>query len=1226
MMKLKKTLFQIALLLVCLFGSNAAYASEIAPYSYSYNDWLSLSEEAKSETILRPYSYEFNYTSNKASIDETFLVEEAKSLVFPSRFTLGNVEGRSYLTPIKDQGTSLLCWAFAGTTAVESNIRYLNKVSKVFNPFHASGALSYTYYDLSNEYGAANFNAGGNFYDAVTYWTSGLGPYTESFGLYKKTLANTLNDNPRYSVEQTYSLGSFNNYSATAIKRAAFIEQVKTLVMTYGAVYFQAAAPDVYGTSNVYYNTTYSSVYTDSSVMYNNNPHAMVIIGWDDNFSKEKFNKGTKGTKPSQNGAWIVQNSWGTGLGDGGFNYYSYEDYVIGNFINGVIAVKDVDYNNIYQYNPTGDLARSSSKYGANVFNKRNKDELLTQISFYVLNPNTQVNVYVNSVDGSLNSTNMKKITSKPITIEFAGFYTYELEQPITLSKTEFAVMIDVVNNQDFVYNIPLQSYMTNNNFQKELVGIMPNQSFTSLNGTKWNDQYTNGHSVFIKAYTEDINALSTPSIESIVKQNKIKSGGTLLLETFTKNIGNGTILNYRIKNSSSEIVTNKFQVKKNNLINGKTLAVISATSIPDDIYTIEITSGSSKGSINFSIGNVTPTLSVAIDKITVGLNQSRDIKYLVNNPSGLTLTYKTSNNDVVTITNGIIKGVNYGTAKITINNIYTIDIDVSEPVYISKPGDFDIVRSNLNGYYILSNDIDFKDILYFPIGTSSNPFTGILDGKGYTIKNLAIYTSSEYTGLFGNTKGAFIHNLTVMDSSIVGKEYTGIIGKSYGNDIKSIISYNTVVDGTSYVGGILGYANYTSIDKVINMSEIYGELHTGGIVGYSANTIINNANNQTKITGTTNTGGISGYLNNVEISSSNNSGKISGTNNIGGIVGYGTSLNIKNCSNNADVTGNNSGGIIGYILSSSYNSLLDKTYNSGIISGTTSGAIIGNVVTGNYTISNNYSFTSNDLFGTTFNETTNTLKKSSSTITNQTSYSNFDFSNIWYINNYAKLQSLKEATGILLEKSSYTINVGESLYINATASPQTIINKVLIYQTTSPNITLSGNKVTAKSTGDANIIIRTTNGVTKNVSVKVIDELNSQNYKLRNNMITKVSSDLTIIEFTNNILKNSSTYQIYKDGNRINNNNILIGTNTEFVLTSGISSINYIISVSGDVNGDGQVNVADLVKINRYILGLSSINIEAEKIAADVTEDNKVLINDLVKINRYILELIGNL
>ena len=44
-------------------------------------------------------------------------------------------------------------------------------------------------------------------------------------------------------------------------------------------------------------------------------------------------------------------------------------------------------------------------------------------------------------------------------------------------------------------------------------------------------------------------------------------------------------------------------------------------------------------------------------------------------------------------------------------------------------------IAKDLNGSYVLAQNITLSDDEWTPIGTSDHPFTGTLDGEGFTIK-----------------------------------------------------------------------------------------------------------------------------------------------------------------------------------------------------------------------------------------------------------------------------------------------------------------------------------------------------------------------------------------------------------------------------------------------------------------------------------------------------------
>ena len=68
--------------------------------------------------------------------------------------------------------------------------------------------------------------------------------------------------------------------------------------------------------------------------------------------------------------------------------------------------------------------------------------------------------------------------------------------------------------------------------------------------------------------------------------------------------------------------------------------------------------------------------------------------------------------------------------------------------------------------------------------------------------------------------------------------------------------------------------------------------------------------------------------------------------------------------------------------------------------------------------------------------------------------------------------------------------------------------------------------------------------------------------------------------------------------------------------------SKSFVISIIGDVSGDGEVTILDLLKVQKHLLGSSKLSSEY-LISGDTNGDAEVTILDLLRVQKYILKSI---
>ena len=245
---------------------------------------------------------------------------------------------------------------------------------------------------------------------------------------------------------------------------------------------------------------------------------------------------------------------------------------------------------------------------------------------------------------------------------------------------------------------------------------------------------------------------------------------------------------------------------------------------------------------------------------------------------------------------------------------------------------------TNYSGTTVLLNfDLEFTENTFNPIGyyngENSRFFSGVFDGQGHAIRNLAINSSSsEYAGLFGYSTGLTIRNVILdssctITSSLDGSHNAfigGFIGHCYANDGHFTIenSVNMASDSFTgnisyclHLGGIAGkLGSLTKYDSIVKNCANYGDVtHFGACDGSRIGGIVGSSYGDSTpfyriyIYNTINYGTVA------------HSGTNSGSFFLGGIAGDSQYTDVENCVNAGSISSNKNyyvGSIVGYVWS----------------------------------------------------------------------------------------------------------------------------------------------------------------------------------------------------------------------------------------------------------------------------------------------------------------------
>ena len=358
------------------------------------------------------------------------------------------------MTPIKDQGDTNLCWAYAAINASEASILKNNiglKDSLRLNP----KALAYRKYVINE---APLLNVSRYYNKSASEWTSRPGQIGQTPAILSMWQGPIGGDKPSADVWENslYRLENANFISSGVSDDSEDrITEIKNAIAKYGAV-----------TASCYYDGGTKLYYNDKSVK-NGIPHAITLVGWDDSIDKTKFD-GNVG----RNGGWLVKNSYN----DNGYFWLTYESKIAKTTAwTFTYAPRDAYDFNYYYDNSEDDFGLLKSKRYANVYEAKKgtneKAEYIeaVNVGFYGNDVEVKIKVYTNLRSSGAASVESGTLQAeKTQTFKYGGFNTVKLDTPIKVEKgSYFSIVTEVSNPNGDAYVSVAQSESKKSSYTK---------------------------------------------------------------------------------------------------------------------------------------------------------------------------------------------------------------------------------------------------------------------------------------------------------------------------------------------------------------------------------------------------------------------------------------------------------------------------------------------------------------------------------------------------------------------------------------------------------------------------------------------------------------------------------------------------------------------------------------------------------------------------------------
>ena len=382
-----------------------------------------------------------------------YVAEESLYTAVPTAYPENGIADIRAEYPVnRNQNPYGTCWAFSSTGLAEFDLINDGLADKDTIDFSEAQLAYFTYNFVTdplggtegdiakyyNELASTTYqNRGGNFEYSVRRLSQWIGMVNESdvpYSIIKNDASAAIDSKYAYGANQAH----LQNAYEINIKQQP--QDVKQMIKEHGAV------------GAMYYDRDAGwAFYGDDSYTYYDSDragggHAIMIVGWDDNFSKDNFRESNR---PADNGAWLVRNSWG-----------DYKDYFWMSY--DTVSLVDTawvfdmtgsdNYDNNYQLDGGINTFKVSNYTTmANVFTVNEKagvtSELLNAVSLSMTreaNVGYTIQVYTDltSLKDPTSGTPQETATTEGKST-YAGFYTVQLSNPVKLKPgSSFSVVV----------------------------------------------------------------------------------------------------------------------------------------------------------------------------------------------------------------------------------------------------------------------------------------------------------------------------------------------------------------------------------------------------------------------------------------------------------------------------------------------------------------------------------------------------------------------------------------------------------------------------------------------------------------------------------------------------------------------------------------------------------------------------------------------------------------